>query len=131
VLLGATLTVAGRRVFVATTHTAPGGPNLLTQMAVVRRYLTPIAAARPMIFGGDLNSLPDNADLDGFYGPHDHGTGVFREANDTRVNPLPTFATVPRKIDYLFAGQRFFTPLAASTAATGYSDHRMYLGTFG
>lgn len=130
VLLSATARLSGRTVVVATTHTAPGGPNLAVQMAAIRRHLTPIAATRPVVFGGDLNSLPDDATLDGFYGPGYGGTGVFREA-DTRTNPRPTFATVPRKIDYLFGSQRFFTPHAATTAATQYSDHRMYLGTFG
>jgi endonuclease/exonuclease/phosphatase family metal-dependent hydrolase len=131
VLLGATARLGGRTVYVAGAHTAPGGPNLAVQMDAIRRHLTPIAAARPVIFGGDLNSLPGNPVLDGFYGPERGGTGVFSEANVTRVNPLPTFATVPRKIDYLFASRRFFTARGAATAATPYSDHRMYLGTFG
>lgn len=131
VLLGATLLVGTRAVYVVTTHTAPGGPNLAVQLATIRRYLTPIAAARPVLFGGDLNALPGNPGLTGVYGPGYGGTGVFREADDTRTSPMPTFVTVPRKIDYLFASQRFFTPLAAGTVATRYSDHRMYLGTFG
>jgi endonuclease/exonuclease/phosphatase family metal-dependent hydrolase len=123
VLLGATLRRPGRSVFVATTHTAPGGPNLTAQLAALQRYLTPIAATRPVIFGGDLNALPDNTALAGFY-------RLFREADGSRAHPLPTFATVPRKIDYLFAG-RWFTPRGATVAATRYSDHRMYLGAFG
>jgi endonuclease/exonuclease/phosphatase family metal-dependent hydrolase len=130
VLLSATVRLSGRTVVVATTHTAPGGPNLAVQMAAIRRYLTPIAASRPVLFGGDLNSLPDSTTLDGFYDSRYGGTGVFREA-DTRTNPRPTFSTVPRKIDYLFGSRRFFTPRAAATAGTRYSDHRMYLGTFG
>jgi endonuclease/exonuclease/phosphatase (EEP) superfamily protein YafD len=56
---------------------------------------------------------------------------VFREANDTRTDPLPTFRTVPRKIDHLFASERFFTPRGAATIVTAYSDHRIYLGGFG
>jgi endonuclease/exonuclease/phosphatase family metal-dependent hydrolase len=131
VLLGGTARIGGRTVYVAGAHTAPGGPDLAVQMAAIRDYLTPIAAARPVIFGGDLNSLPDNPALDGFYGPAYGGTGVFAEANGTRVNPLPTFVTVPRKIDYLFASRRFFTARGVATAASPYSDHRMYLGTFG
>ena len=131
VLLGSSLRIGGRSVYVVTTHTAPGGPNLAMQMAAIQRYLTPIAATRPVIFGGDLNSLPDNADLDTFYSARYGGTGVFREADDTRTHPIPTFITVPRKIDYLFAGERFFTPRGAATAATGFSDHRMYVGVFG
>jgi endonuclease/exonuclease/phosphatase family metal-dependent hydrolase len=131
VLLVATARIAGRSVFVAGAHTAPGGPNLAVQMAAISGYLTPIAATRPVIFGGDLNSLPDNPALNRFYGPEAGGTGVFGEANGTRVNPMPTFATVPRKIDYLFASRRFFTLRGAATAGTRYSDHRMYLGAFG
>jgi endonuclease/exonuclease/phosphatase family metal-dependent hydrolase len=124
VLLGATLRVAGRSVFVATTHTAPGGPNLAVQLAALEAYLTPIAAVRPVIFGGDLNALPENTFLDPFY-------REFREANGTRTHPLPTFTTVPRKIDYLFAGRRWLRPRAVTVATTRYSDHRMYVGTFG
>lgn len=131
VLLGSWLRIGGRSVYLVTTHTAPGGPNLATQMSAIRRYLAPIAATRPVIFGGDLNSLPDNHDLDAFYSPRYGGTGVFREADDTRTDPIPTFVTVPRKIDYLFASERFFTPRAAGAAATRYSDHRMYVGVFG
>jgi endonuclease/exonuclease/phosphatase family metal-dependent hydrolase len=130
VLLTATLRTAGRTLLVATTHTAPGGPNLATQMSTISAYLTPVAKSRPVIFGGDLNSLPDNPDLDAFYAPGHGGTGVFREANDTRTDPIPTFNTVPRKIDYLFAGQRYFAPVGAATARTRYSDHRMYIGVF-
>jgi hypothetical protein len=53
---------------------------------------------------------------------------TLREA-DRRADPRPTFATVPHKIDYLFAGR--LRPLAAAVARTPYSDHRMYLGVFG
>jgi endonuclease/exonuclease/phosphatase family metal-dependent hydrolase len=123
VLLGATVRLQGRSVFVATTHTAPSGPNLVAQLAALNRRLAPIAATRPVLFGGDLNSLPASPGLDSFY-------GEFREANDDRVNPLPTFQPVPRKIDYLFGSRSFLTPSGVDTAATGYSDHRMYLGTF-
>jgi endonuclease/exonuclease/phosphatase family metal-dependent hydrolase len=123
VVLGATVRLGGRNVFVATTHTAPGGPNLAVQMGAIRRWLTPIANTRPVLFGGDLNSLPDNPILDGFY-------AAFREADD-RATPLPTFTTVPRKIDYLFGSRRFFTARGVATARSRYSDHRLYVGTFG
>jgi endonuclease/exonuclease/phosphatase (EEP) superfamily protein YafD len=83
--------------------------------------LAPVAAAHTVIFGGDLNALPDNPGLDGLY-------GMFTEANRTRVNPLPTFRTVPRKIDYLFAKR--LTARGAAVVTTAYSDHRMYFGLF-
>ena len=121
VLLGATVRTGGRFLYAVTTHTAPGGPGLPRQLAAVLRFVTPIAATRPVIVGGDLNSLPDSAHLDGFY-------AAFREA-DTRRDPRPTFAPVPRKIDYLFAGT--WPPHAAAVARTRYSDHRMYLAVFG
>jgi endonuclease/exonuclease/phosphatase family metal-dependent hydrolase len=121
VLLAATVRTGGRSLYVVTTHTAPSGPALALQLAAVRRFVTPIAAIRPVLLGGDLNSLPDSADLDGFY-------ALLREA-DSRADPRPTFTTVPRKIDYLFAGR--LRPRAAAVARTGYSDHRMYLGVFG
>jgi endonuclease/exonuclease/phosphatase family metal-dependent hydrolase len=121
ILLAATVRTGGRTLYAVTTHTAPGGPALALQMAAVRRFVTPIAASRPVLFGGDLNSLPDSTDLNGFY-------AALREA-DSRTDPRPTFATVPRKIDYLFAGR--LRPRAAAVARTPYSDHRMYLGVFG
>jgi endonuclease/exonuclease/phosphatase family metal-dependent hydrolase len=121
VLLTAQLRLPGRRLVVATAHTAPGGPNLAAQLTFLQRKLAPVAAHHAVIFGGDLNALPDNSGLDGLY-------AMFAEANRTRVNPLPTFRTVPRKIDYLFA--RRLTPLGAAVATTGYSDHRMYFGVF-
>ena len=131
VLLGASLRVGGRSLYLVTAHTAPGGPDLAAQLAALRRYVTPIAAARPVVAGGDLNALPDNPGLTGLYGPRYGGTGVFREANDTRTNPMPTFRTVARKIDYLFASQGFLSPRGSGTVTTSVSDHRMYLGTFG
>ncbi len=121
VLLTAQLALPGRRLVVATAHTAPGGPNLVVQLSALQRMLTPVAAAHPLIFGGDLNSLPDNPGLNGLY-------GMFTEANRTRVDPLPTFRTVPRKIDYLFAKR--LTAKSAAVVTTDYSDHRIYLGVF-
>ena len=121
VLLAATVRTGGRSLYAITTHTAPGGPALARQIASVRRFVTPIAAVRPVLLGGDLNSLPDSPDLDGFY-------AVLREA-DNRTAPRPTFVTVPRKIDYLFAAH--LRPRAAAVARTPYSDHRMYLSVFG
>lgn len=123
VALGVNVRLGGRSLFVVTTHTAPRGPNLVVQMVALRSWLIPVAAVRPVLFGGDLNSLPDNSDLDGFY-------AAYREANNDRVNPLPTFETAPRKIDYLFGAKRFLRPQAVATVCTGYSDHCMYLGEF-
>ena len=125
VLVTANLRYGVRDLFLVAAHTAPGGPNLTAQLAALRRFVTPIAATRPVLLGGDLNALPDNPGLNGLY------AGAFREADDARAVPLPTFRTVPRKIDYLFASRRFLTPVAAGTVLTRFSDHRMYLGTFG
>jgi endonuclease/exonuclease/phosphatase family metal-dependent hydrolase len=123
VVLGATVHLPGRTVFAVTTHTSPSGPNLAWQMTAIDRWLTPLAADRPVLFGGDLNSMPDNPDLDGFY-------ASFTEANGGRANPLPTFITVPRKIDYLFGSRDYLNRRGASTACGRYSDHCMYLGLF-
>lgn len=120
VALAATAMVSGRSFLVVTTHTAPSGPNLVRQMAAIGRWLTPLAESRTVIFGGDLNSMPDNADLDPFY-------AVFNEA-DVRSHPLPTFQPTSRKIDYLFGS--FLGQLAVGTGCTGYSDHCMYFGLF-
>ncbi|GIF20315.1 endonuclease/exonuclease/phosphatase family metal-dependent hydrolase [Actinoplanes tereljensis] len=123
VVLGATVRLTGRTVFVVTTHTTTSGPNLKKQLNVLRSWLAPIAATSPVIFGGDLNSQPQDNALDGFY-------NAFTEANRSRVSPLPTFIPIPRKIDYLFGSPGFLTPAGVARAYTGYSDHCMYLGVF-
>jgi endonuclease/exonuclease/phosphatase family metal-dependent hydrolase len=120
ILLAATVRTGGRTLYAVTTHTAPGGRALASQLAAIHRYVLR-HATRPVVVGGDLNALPDNPALDRFY-------TAFREA-DSRSDPRPTFATVPRKIDYLFAGR--LRPRTATVARTPYSDHRMYLGVFG
>jgi endonuclease/exonuclease/phosphatase family metal-dependent hydrolase len=122
VALGARARLGGRTVLVVTTHTAPRGPNLTLQLAAIQRWLAPIAAGRPVIFGGDLNSMPESPDLTGF-------GAEFTEA-DQRTEPLPTFLPTPRKIDYLYASQKFLAPQSAITACGSYSDHCLYLGTF-
>jgi endonuclease/exonuclease/phosphatase family metal-dependent hydrolase len=122
-VLGATVRLAGRTLFAVTTHTSPSGPNLAWQMNAIDRWLTPAAASRPVLFGGDLNSQPDNADLNGFY-------ASFTEADGGRTGPLPTFITVPRKIDYLFGSRDYLSRRGASTACGAYSDHCMYFGLF-
>lgn len=122
VALGVNVRLAGRSVFVVTTHTAPRGPNLVVQMVALRAWLVPLSTIRPVLFGGDLNSLPTSSDLDGFY-------TAYREA-DNRANPMPTFETSPRKIDYLFGAKHYLKPRGSATVRTGYSDHCMYLGEF-
>jgi endonuclease/exonuclease/phosphatase family metal-dependent hydrolase len=108
-VLGASVRLSGRTVFAVTTH-----------MSAIDHWLMPLAETRPVLFGGDLNSQPADADLDPFY-------AGFREANGSRSNPLVTFMPAARKIDYLFAnlGRR-----GVGTACTGYSDHCMYFGLF-
>ncbi|MEU4241738.1 endonuclease/exonuclease/phosphatase family protein [Actinoplanes sp. NPDC026619] len=123
VVLGATAVLRRRTVFVVTTHTTTSGPNRDAQLSALRRWLTPIAATSPVIFGGDLNSMPEDSALDGFY-------TSFVEANRDRQKVLTTFIPVPRKIDYLFASPGFLTPVGVARANTGYSDHCMYLGVF-
>ncbi|MBB4760351.1 endonuclease/exonuclease/phosphatase family protein [Amorphoplanes digitatis] len=122
VALGARLRVAGRPILVVTTHTAPSGPNLALQLATVQRWLEPIAAGRPVILGGDLNSPPDSLDLVPF-------ATMFQEA-DGRAEPLPTFIPKWIKIDYLFGSRGFLTPRSATTACGDLSDHCLYVGSF-
>ncbi|MFF5297503.1 endonuclease/exonuclease/phosphatase family protein [Paractinoplanes globisporus] len=123
VVLGAVVRLPGRTLFAVTTHTALG-PNLSIQLAAIRRWLVPVAARRPVLFGGDLNLAPSSGDLDPFY-------TAFDEADADRDHPLPTFIPRPaRKIDYLFGSKRFLTPSGVARADTGYSDHSMYLGAF-
>jgi endonuclease/exonuclease/phosphatase family metal-dependent hydrolase len=122
-VLGATVHLPGRTVFAVTTHTSPSGPNLSWQMNAIDRWLAPVAARRPVLFGGDLNSMPSNPDLDGFY-------ASFDEANGTRTDPLTTFITAPRKIDYLFGSRDYLNRRGAGTACGPYSDHCVYFGLF-
>jgi endonuclease/exonuclease/phosphatase (EEP) superfamily protein YafD len=95
-----------------------------------------MARRRPVIFGGDLNSLPASAGLDGFYGRHlPAGQGVYREMDEDTRRPAcrcgsPTYQPTPRKIDYVFASQRHFRPRYGVAVRTRYSDHRMYVGEF-
>ena len=122
-VLGAYVHLPGRTFFAVTTHTSPSGPNLPKQLGALIRWLSPLAAGGPVLFGGDLNSLPASADLDPFY-------AAFDEANDDRTNPLPTFRTIRSKIDYLFGSQGRLEPRGARTACGPYSDHCMYFGLF-
>jgi endonuclease/exonuclease/phosphatase family metal-dependent hydrolase len=136
VLLGTTAKVRGRWMHLVTTHTAPTGPNLAAQLRAIRRYVEPKADRGPVIFGGDLNSLPSSPGLDGFYGRQvPAGQGVFHEMDETTRRPAcrcgsPTYQPAPRKIDYVFASRRHFRPRYAVTARTRYSDHRLYVGEF-
>ncbi|MET8152403.1 endonuclease/exonuclease/phosphatase family protein [Actinoplanes sp. NPDC005259] len=122
VALGARVRIAGRPVLAVTTHTAPSGPNLALQLASVQRWLEPIAAAQPVIFGGDLNSQPSSLGLAPF-------ATLFQEA-DGRAEPLPTFIPRGLKIDYLFGSRGFLTPRRAATACGDLSDHCLYVGSF-
>ena len=138
-LLGVTTTVAGRSTFVATTHTAPGGPNLAVQLKTIAKYVDTIGARKPVIVAGDFNALPDNPGLDAFYSDQvTNGRGMFRELHDTYATPEgtmcrcgeETFDIGGRKIDYVFATRRHFRPVIGDSMATGYSDHRLYFGTY-
>lgn len=122
-VLGADVHLNGRTLFAVTTHTSPSGPNLSAQMAAIDRWLAPIAETRPVLFGGDLNSQPDNPDLNPFY-------AAFAEANGDRTNVLTTFMPAPRKIDYLFVSKNSLARRGARTVCSGYSDHCMYFGRF-
>ncbi|WP_433293562.1 endonuclease/exonuclease/phosphatase family protein [Actinoplanes sp. CA-030573] len=124
VLLAANVRLPGRSLFVVTTHTAHSGENRVAQIAALRRWITPYARSRPVLFGGDLNLPPDSTDLDGFY-------QSFGEADDSRDHPLATFQPFPqRKIDYLFGSNGHLAPAGAGRVCGGYSDHCMYLGSF-
>jgi len=123
VLLAATVHLPGRVIFAATTHTALGA-NLPLQLEAIRRWMVPLAGHAPLVFGGDLNTSPQNAALDDFY-------AAFNEANVDRAKPMSTFIPAPaRKIDYLFGSKWYLKPIWVGRANTGYSDHYLYMGTF-
>ena len=122
-VLGATVHLPGRTVFAVTTHTSPSGPNLAKQMIALDRWLSPLAATRPVLFGGDLNSQPQSSALDAFY-------AQFDEANGRRFGAIPTFRPNGTKIDYLFGSRGFLANRTASTACARWSDHCMYIGGF-
>lgn len=123
VMLGVTARLGGRTVLVVTTHLARNAADQAVQVQALERWLTPYASSRPVLFGGDLNLQPDSPELDGLY-------RIFREANNSRTDPLPTFIPTSRKIDYLFGSRAWFATQGVAKARTGYSDHYLYLGAF-
>jgi endonuclease/exonuclease/phosphatase family metal-dependent hydrolase len=133
-LLGVTASVSGRETFVAVVHLSPSPrAGLQRQLAVLARYLNP-RAARPLIVGGDFNSLPDNPGLGGLYSAAAGGAGRFTELDETRTGVpqrggAATFDTAGRKIDYVFLSERWFRQPRAASMATSMSDHCVYLGT--
>jgi endonuclease/exonuclease/phosphatase family metal-dependent hydrolase len=133
-MLGVTADVGGRSTFVAVVHLSPSpAAGLERQLAVVARYLNP-KASRPLIVGGDFNSLPDNPGLSRFYSAAVGGTGRFIEADETRTGrPVrggaATFDTAARKIDYIFLSDEWFRHPRAKSLATTMSDHHVYIGT--
>ncbi|MCU7729140.1 endonuclease/exonuclease/phosphatase family protein [Actinoplanes sp. KI2] len=122
VVLAARVRLPGRWILAATTHTSRGG-SLPAQLDAIRRWLVPLAANRPLVFGGDLNISPEDPAMDAFY-------AAFHEANVDRENPMPTFIEPARKIDYLFGSKGYLTPVGVGRSDTGYSDHDMYIGAF-
>jgi endonuclease/exonuclease/phosphatase family metal-dependent hydrolase len=121
-VLAARVRLPGRTILAATTHTALGA-NLPAQLDAIRRWLVPLAADRPLLFGGDLNISPEKTEMDAFY-------AAFDEADVDREKPRSTFIQPARKIDYLFGSKGFLTPVWVGRADTGYSDHAMYMGAF-
>ncbi|AGZ40522.1 endonuclease/exonuclease/phosphatase family protein [Actinoplanes friuliensis] len=128
VLLGAQAQVAGRQTFVAVVHTSPsvraGRPR---QLRAVADFLRPYASG-PAIVGGDFNTLPGDPGLSGLLSRTAGGTGRYLELDQLRRRP--TFETVSRKIDYIFASESSFASPAAAGLRTTMSDHRIYVGTF-
>ena len=123
VVLGVTARLGGRTVLVVTTHLARDAADQAVQLRSLQRWLTPYASSEPVLFGGDLNLQPDSPELDGLY-------TIFREADHSRADPMPTFIPTPRKIDYLFGSRAWFATQGVAKARTAYSDHYMYLGAF-
>lgn len=125
-LLRATIDVDGREIDVLSTHfdhlrLAARKAQARTVAAVVRRL------GRPVLLGGDLNSLPGKPPL-----------AVLERAG--LVDPWPLIgagdgATVPaaaprRRIDYLLADDSF-VPLRSEVLISLVSDHRAVRTTFG
>lgn len=133
-LLGVTAVVGGRSTFVAVVHLSPSpAAGLQWQLAVLAGYLNP-KASRPLIVGGDFNSLPGNPGLGGLYSAAAGGTGRFLETDETRTGGAErggaaTFDTAGRKIDYVFVSDGWFRHPSATSLATTMSDHHVYIGT--
>lgn len=132
-MLGATATVGGRKTFVAAVHTSPSErAGRAGQFAAIAAYLDR-RRAMPTIVGGDFNAMPDNPGLARFYSAAAGGKGRFIEADELRHGApersgLPTFRTVPRKIDYVFFSRVHFGHPQAASSLTSMSDHHIYLG---
>jgi endonuclease/exonuclease/phosphatase family metal-dependent hydrolase len=133
-LLGVTAVVGGRSTFVAVVHLSPSpAAGLQGQLAVLARYLNP-KASRPVIVGGDFNSLPGNPGLAGLYSAAAGGTGRFLETDEMRTGVAErggaaTFDTAGRKIDYVFLSDGWFGHPSAASLPTTMSDHHVYIGT--
>jgi endonuclease/exonuclease/phosphatase family metal-dependent hydrolase len=133
-LLGVTADVGGRSTFVAVVHLSPSpAAGLQRQLSALADYLNP-KASRPLIVGGDFNSLPNNPGLGGFYSAAAGGQGRFIETDEMRTGVAArggtaTFDTAGRKIDYVFLADEWFGHPRAESLATTMSDHHIYLGT--
>jgi endonuclease/exonuclease/phosphatase family metal-dependent hydrolase len=133
-LLGVTARVGGRTTFVAVVHLSPSpAAGLDGQLAVVARYLDR-RTGLPVIIGGDFNSLPSKPGLARFYSTAAGGTGHFVEADQAHGARIarggaPTFDVAGRKIDYVFLAADAFAAARATSTATGFSDHRVYVAT--
>ena len=91
-------------------------------------------SGRPVIVGGDFNSLPGYAGLSQFYARAVGGSGRFIEMDEMRGGTAarsgaPTFDIAGRKIDYVFASEDLFARPRAVSLPTTMSDHRVYIGT--
>ncbi|MBT2442209.1 VCBS repeat-containing protein [Streptomyces sp. ISL-36] len=105
------------------------------------------AAGTPVVFGGDLNLLPESAGMDNFYS-HSGGSGRFVEADEVNTDQYGSVCapSAPRcrsgavtydigkssqsKIDYAFFDARNFTAAGAAVDPTPeVSDHGAMIGT--
>lgn len=133
VLIGTYAKVGGRRTFVASVHLAPSSRGGLdAQLKSLSAYLNQRAAA-PAIVGGDFNAVPTHPGLTKIYSRPAGGTGRYLEMDERRGGKparagAPTFDAGNRKIDYIFAAERWFANPRATSYRTTMTDHRVYIG---
>lgn len=113
------------------THLSYVRDEIAAQIRTVAEVLQRLSRTRPVVLGGDLNTVPTDGRLDPLYsapsGCGDPGAGSLEEADSlagrSRAATDPTFSR--NKIDYIFLSTGGWSGIRASVfdAAGGLSDH--------
>ena len=112
-------------------HLLPGAKKAaLRQRQIAETLSAATAPGRPVVLAGDINDVPSATMLDPLYQPR-YGAG----SRGSFVEPSSTRSGVPcrcgpatrgtAKIDYVFGSAATFSPGAAATRDSPWSDHNL------